>query len=109
MANYIAMSFHTSQLGATVAAAIGEDGIFGSDRMLAEDLRSAFLESAHRHTDFMRRSRCDANWQVSAWRLKGLSATFGINSLVDLAEEAANGVPGDPVILRRIASEIAAL
>lgn len=103
MANYIAMSFYTSQLGATVAAAIGPDAV------LAEDLRSAFLESALRHTDYMRRSRCDANWQVSAWRLKGLSATFGVTSLVDLAEQAATGVPGDPAILRRISSEIAAL
>ncbi|WP_337827773.1 Hpt domain-containing protein [Pseudonocardia sp. TMWB2A] len=114
MANYIPMSFHSSQLGATVAAAIGQGAILTADPAdgdvaLAEDLRRAFLESAARHADFMRRARCDANWQISAWRLKGLSATFGITGLVRLAEEAASGVPGDPAILRRIQNEIAAL
>lgn len=88
---------------------MGQDDYAWQDEALADDLRAAFLESAHKHSDLMSRARCDANWRVSAWRLKGLSATFGLSRLVELAEEAATGVPGDPVILRRIAHELASL
>lgn len=100
---YTTMSFNIGQLSTIVAEAVGRDA------RLAEDLRVAFLESARRHADYMRRSRCDANWQISAWRLKGLSATFGMNDLVLLADEAASGIPGDPSILRRINDVIASL
>ena len=81
----------------------------GDDADLAAELRMAFKHSAERHHDLMRRARCDANWRVSAWRLKGLSATFGVDTLIRLAEEAASGVPGDPAILRRISDAITAV
>lgn len=81
----------------------------GDDTILAEDLKHAFIDSASRHVDMMMRARCDANWQVSAWRLKGLSATFGVSELISLAETAGAGAPGDPVIIRRIKDSIASI
>ncbi len=78
----------------------------GDDPDLAQELRMAFKESAERHLDLMRRARCDANWRVAAWRLKGLSSTFGVDTLIRLSEEAASGVPGDPAVLRRITAAI---
>lgn len=100
---YTTMSFNIGQFTTTVADAVGRDA------RLAQDLRLAFLDGAQRHADYMRRARCDANWQISAWRLKGLSATFGMSDLATLADEAALGVPGDPGILRRINATIASL
>ena len=66
------------------------------------DLRNAFTGSARDLADLMRRARCDANWAVAALRLKGLAATFGIIPLIQLAEAAMAGAPGDPAILRDI-------
>ena len=69
---------------------------------MAMDLRGAFTGSARDLADLMRRSRCDANWEMAALRLKGLSATFGIIPLIELAEAAMAGAPGDPAVLRQI-------
>lgn len=69
---------------------------------MAMDLRTAFTGSARDLSDLMRRSRCDANWEMAAIRLKGLAATFGIIPLIQLAEAAIEGAPGDPAVLRRI-------
>ena len=66
------------------------------------DLRNAFTGSARDLADLMRRARCDANWNVAALRLKGLAATFGIIPLIQLAEAAMAGAPGDPAVLRDI-------
>lgn len=76
---------------------------------MAMDLRGAFADSARGLSDLMRRARCDANWNVAALRLKGLAATFGIISLIELAEEAMAGAPGDPAVLRRINAAIDAI
>lgn len=73
---------------------------------MALDLRGAFTGSARDLADLMRRARCDANWEVAALRLKGLAATFGIISLIQLAEEAMAGAPGDPAVLRQITRAI---
>ena len=62
----------------------------------------SLLESASRQIDLLGRARCDANWHLAAWRLKGLAASFGLTSLMALAEEAAQSAPGDPKILRRL-------
>ena len=97
------MSFNAGNITATLADAVGDDDA------LAEDLKQAFMDSAHRHVDMMTRARCDANWQISAWRLKGLSATFGISELIILAERAGNGVPGDPSVIRQIKGALATL
>lgn len=74
----------------------------GEDSALIAELRASFIESAKRQLSLLSRSRCDANWQYSSWRLKSLAASFGAIGLMDLAEEAGNGAPGDPVIIRKL-------
>lgn len=90
------MSFDPGALNAALAAAVGDDS-----RLIA-DLRVAFMESAERQLDLLRRARCDANWELAAWRLKGLAASFGVTALMVMADEAADSSPGDPRILRRL-------
>lgn len=97
------MAFDPGTLSSALAVAAGED------RVLIDELRSAFLESARHHVDLLGRSRCDANWHHAAGRLKGLAASFGMGELVQLADEAESGAPGDPVVQRRIATAIAGL
>jgi HPt (histidine-containing phosphotransfer) domain-containing protein len=94
------MAYDPGALNASLAA------IVGNDNELMGELRAAFLESAERQADLMRRARCDANWQVAASRLKSLAASFGAVGLLDLASEALEGAPGDPVVLRRIRSAL---
>lgn len=95
------MSYDPGALDSALAAAVGDDPA------LVADLRYAFLESAQRQVDLLERARCDANWQIAAWRLKGLAASFGVIGLMNLAEEAARSVPGDPVMLRKLKAAIA--
>lgn len=95
------MSYDPGALDAALAAAVGDDP------ELVADLRYAFVESAQRQLDLLERSRCDANWQMAAWRLKGLAASFGVIGLMSLAEEAARSVPGDPVIMRKLKAALA--
>ena len=90
------MAYDPGALNAALAAAVGSDGD------LVEELRAAFLESAARQHDLMGRSRCDANWVIAASRLKSVAASFNVTGLVELADEALEGAPGDPVILRKI-------
>lgn len=94
------MAYDPGALNASLAAAVGYDSA------LMAELRGAFIESAQRQFDLMGRARCDANWQVAASRLKSLAASFGATGLVALADEALNGAPGDPVVLRKIALSI---
>ena len=97
------MSFDSGPLDRYLSAA------FGDDPAMAMDLRTAFTGSARDLSDLMRRSRCDANWEMAATRLKGLAATFGIIPLIQLAEAAIEGAPGDPAVLRQINSAIDAI
>jgi hypothetical protein len=90
------MAYEGETLDANLAA------VAGDDPALFADLRQAFVESAERQLDLLCRARCDGNWQVAAWRLRGLAASFHAQPLMTLAEEAVESVPGDPVILRRI-------
>jgi HPt (histidine-containing phosphotransfer) domain-containing protein len=78
----------------------------GDDAVLASELRMAFVESAERQLSLMSRSRCDANWQYSALRLKGIAASFGSTELIAMVDEALSGAPGDPVILRQLGKAI---
>ena len=94
------MSFDSGPLDRYLNAA------FGDDPAMAADLRKAFTDSARELADLLRRARCDANWEMAALRLKSLSATFGIIPLIELAEEAMAGAPGDPAVLRAINSVI---
>jgi HPt (histidine-containing phosphotransfer) domain-containing protein len=90
------MAYEVGALDATLAAAAGEDA------SLFSELRQAFIESLDRQVDLLRRSRCDGNWQMAAMRIKGLAASFHADALIDLAEEALDGAPGDPAVIRRI-------
>jgi hypothetical protein len=97
------MTFDYGALDAALAAAVGDD------QSLISELRAAFLESANRQVDLLRRSRCDANWEYAAWRLKGLAASFGAINVLELADEAALSAPGEPVVLRKLERAIAAI
>lgn len=90
------MVYDPGALNASLAAAVG------SDPDLVAELRAAFVESAARQTDLMGRSRCDVNWLLAANRLKSIAASFGAVGLLDLADEAIDGAPGDPVVLRKL-------
>lgn len=94
------MAYDPGALNASLAAAVG------SDPLLMAELRGAFVDSAARQLDLMGRARCDANWRISASRLKSVAASFGAVGLLALADEALDGAPGDPVVLRKIASAI---
>jgi HPt (histidine-containing phosphotransfer) domain-containing protein len=94
------MAFDPGALQASLAAAVGNDG-----ELMAE-LKAAFVESAARQLDLLGRSRCDANWEIAAARLKSVAASFGAANLIALADEAAKGAPGDPVVLRKIAGAL---
>lgn len=90
------MAQQSGNFDATLAAAAGDD-----DALLAE-LRAAFVESLQQQVDLLRRARCDANWEIAALRLKGLGASFHSHDLSRLAEEALEGPPGEPVVLRKL-------
>jgi HPt (histidine-containing phosphotransfer) domain-containing protein len=94
------MAYDPGALNASLAAAVG------SDPLLMAELRGAFVESAARQLDLMGRSRCDANWRIAASRLKSVAASFGAIGLLALADEALDGAPGDPVVLRKLAAAI---
>jgi hypothetical protein len=94
------MAYDPGALNASLAAAVG------TDIALMGELRNAFVESASRQTELMARSRCDANWMMSAAKLKSLAASFGAVGLGALADEALDGAPGDPVVLRKLRAAI---
>lgn len=95
------MVFDPGALNASLAAAVG------SDQALMAELKLAFTDSVARQLDLLGRSRCDANWELAAARLKSIAASFGANGLIGLAEEALAGAPGDPVVQRKIAAALA--
>jgi hypothetical protein len=90
------MVYDPGALNASLAAAVG------NDLALMAELREAFVEGVARQLDLMSRSRCDANWELSASRLKSLAASFGAVGMMALADEALDGAPGDPVVLRKL-------
>ena len=94
------MAYEGGALDATIAAASG------GDEGLYRELRGAFLESADRQLDLLTRARCDGNWRIAAMRLKGLASSFHDESLLALADEAADTAPGEPTVLRRIAAHL---
>jgi len=97
------MAYLGGAFDATIAAAAG------GDEALYRELRVTFFESAERQLDLLRRSRCDGNWRIAALRLKGLASSFHDEALLELSEEAVDGAPGDPAVLRRIAAHLGEL
>lgn len=92
------MAYEIGSLDATLSAAAGEDAA------LFAELRQAFVDSLARQVDLLGRARCDGNWQITAMRMKGLAASFHADPLIDLAEQALDSAPGDPLAVRRIRS-----
>ena len=90
------MAHEAGDFDATLAAAAGED------LALLAELRAAFAESLAQQVDLLRRARCDGTWEVAAQRLKGLGSSFHAPDVVKLADEALDGAPGDPAVLRRL-------
>jgi HPt (histidine-containing phosphotransfer) domain-containing protein len=90
------MAHEAGQFDATLTAAAGDDPV-----LLAE-LRAAFVESLVQQVDLLGRARCDGNWELAAQRLKGLGATFHAPELVRLAEQALDGAPSEPAVVRRL-------
>ena len=95
------MAYDPGALQSALAAAVGDDPA------LIAELRFAFLASAHAHADSLSRARTDADWQTAACRMQSLAASFGAIQLTELANEAIEGAPGDPAVLRRIDRAIA--
>lgn len=89
------MAFHALDFDSTLAAAAG------ADPALVAELRKSFAESLDYQIDLLSRARCDGNWEVAAKRLRSLGASFNASALVDLADEALDSAPGDPVVLRK--------
>jgi len=89
---------HAGDFDATLAAAAG------ADTALLAELRAAFVESLTQQVDLLKRARCDGNWEVAAMRLKGLGASFHSPELVKLAQDALDGAPGEPAVLRKLAA-----
>ena len=92
------MAHEAADFDATLAAAAG------NDPALLEELRAAFVESLTQQVDLLRRSRCVGNWEVAAQRLKSLGSSFRAPELVELAEQALDGAPGEPAVLRKLAA-----
>ncbi len=90
------MEYDSGALDANLAAAAGDDAA------LLQELRGAFIESAERQLDLLKRARCDGNWNVAALRLRGLAASFHAEELLDAAENALNSAPGEPASIREI-------
>lgn len=95
------MAYTHGALDATLAAAAGDDAA------LMRELRKAFIESAMRQLDLLKRARCDGNWHVAAMRLKGLAASFHAEDLLRAAETALNAAPGEPVAVRELEAVLA--
>lgn len=95
------MVYESGALDATLAAAAGDNSA------LLGELRSAFLESAEKLLDLLKRSRCDGNWNVAALRLKGLAASFHAQDLLDAADNALAAAPGEPTAIREIEKVLA--
>lgn len=95
------MAYENGALDATLAAAAGDDPA------LLKELRLAFLESAEKQLDLLKRSRCDGNWNVAAMRLKGLAASFHSEELLLAADNALASAPGEPAAIRSIEAVLA--
>lgn len=95
------MAYESGALDSTLAAAAGDDPA------LLSELRRAFIESAERQLDLLKRSRCDGNWTVAAMRLKGLAASFHAEELLSAAENALVAAPGEPAAIREVEAVLA--
>ncbi len=92
----VGMAYDPGAIDATLAAAVGDEPA------LIAELRGAFLDSARANLTTLTRAEDVATWKDAALRLKGLAASFGAVRLMALAGDAANMVPGDIEMLRKL-------
>lgn len=97
------MAYDPGQIDATLAAAVGDDPA------LVAELREAFLESAKRSLAALEAAADQPGWRDAAWRLKGLAGSFGAVRLMELTDQIADGVAGDPELLKRARRAVARL
>jgi HPt (histidine-containing phosphotransfer) domain-containing protein len=97
------MAYQNTHLEAIITAAIGDDP------SLMQDLRRAFMGSAQDHLAALTKADALHDWEMAAWRFKGLCATFGVEELAGLAAEATQAPLGDPALLARIRAALADL
>ncbi|WP_425229833.1 Hpt domain-containing protein [Sphingomonas sp.] len=90
------MAFDPGAIDSTLAAAIGDDPV------LIAELRVAFLDSVETTLVALVQATTAESWCASAWRLKGLAASFGAVRLTTLAGEAVAAGKPDAVLLGRI-------
>jgi len=90
------MALEAGDFETHLAAAAGEDVV------LMAELRTAFARSLAHHVDLLGRARCDANWRIAAGRLRALGGSFHAAQLSDLAQQAIDGAPGEPGVLRQL-------
>jgi HPt (histidine-containing phosphotransfer) domain-containing protein len=90
------MAYDPGAIDATLAAAVGDE-----PGLIAE-LREAFLDSAKSALRALERAEGSEAWIAAAWRMKGLAASFGAIRLMALATEAAEALPCDTSMLRRM-------
>lgn len=90
------MVYDPGAIDAALAAAVGDEP------MLIAELRAAFLESVRRGLHGLETASGDDEWRSAAWRLRGLSASFGAVRLMAIATEAAETEPHDPGLMRRL-------
>jgi HPt (histidine-containing phosphotransfer) domain-containing protein len=97
------MAYDPGAIDATLAAAVGDEPA------LIAELRLAFTDSVERSLALLDDARDADAWRAAAWRLKGLSASFGAVRLMALATQAAEGEPFDKdcvAKLRRAATRL---
>ena len=97
------MSYETGNLDAALSA------VAGDDPALMNDLRRAFLESADRQIAMAERAVDEAGWKQALWRLRGLSGSFGIISMIALVDELDKVRPGDAKAIRRLRAALTLL
>ena len=97
------MAYDPGAIDATLAAAVGDEPA------LIAELRQAFSESAERALTAMTLATDHEEWRASAWRLKGLAASFGAVRLMALATEIAEGDPRDLEALRKLRRAVSRL
>lgn len=99
----MAMSYEPAALESALAAAVGDDPT------LVAELRAAFLDSAMRHFEAMKRAVAEPEWREAALRLKGLAASFGAARLIELADSASLARRADTEVLADIERALAVL
>lgn len=96
------MAYDPGAIDATLAAAVGDEPA------LIEELRVAFVESAHNAVAALEAAEDRAAWRDATARLTGLAASFGAVRLMAMANRAAT-LPHDAPTLAKLKRTVARL